>query len=307
MVKRVKNRKMTLKQRLVLGTVQLGVEYGIANSEGKPDQVKVEQILKTSLDSGIVEFDTAQGYGNSEAVVGRGFSSLGAHKNIRIITKIHPSLNHEDDLTITNAVDESFERLGVSNLWGLLIHHERHITSWERGLYSTLRRYTEKGEIKHLGISVYSVEKALEALDTKGISIVQLPTNVLDRKFEDAKVFEIANEKGKQIYIRSIFLQGLLLMDPSTISGKMAFTAPLIRQFHELCRRHGYTPQEVAMCYIKQTAPKAKILFGAESPRQVKENVDLFNKEIAEACINEIRETFQNVDKKILDPSLWNK
>lgn len=293
--------------RLVLGTVQLGTEYGIANSEGKPDQGKAERIINAALDNGIVEFDTAQGYGNSEEVLGKAFTALNAHERIRVITKTDPALDHENENSITRAIEKSFEKLRIPQLWGLLIHHEKHLSSWHRGLYSVLRKYTEKGIIKHLGVSVYSVEKALEALDTEGISIIQLPTNVLDRRFENAGVFEIADRKGIQIYIRSVFLQGLLLMEPVKISHTMEFAIPIIKQYRELCKKYELTPHEIAMCYVKQIAPHVKLLFGAENVQQVRHNIKLLDNEISISCINEIRNMFQKIDMKILNPSLWGK
>jgi len=53
---------------LVLGTAQLGLPYGIANQTGQPDQVVATAIIREAWNQGIREFDTAQGYGDSEQV-----------------------------------------------------------------------------------------------------------------------------------------------------------------------------------------------------------------------------------------------
>ena len=50
---------------LSLGTVQLGVSYGINNQSGKPDRTQAFGILDTALTNGISALDTAAAYGDS--------------------------------------------------------------------------------------------------------------------------------------------------------------------------------------------------------------------------------------------------
>lgn len=63
--------------RLVLGTAQLGMSYGIANKTGLPDLATATAIVQTAWESGICEFDTAQAYGKSEQVLSQALSELG--------------------------------------------------------------------------------------------------------------------------------------------------------------------------------------------------------------------------------------
>ena len=56
---------------LSLGTVQLGVSYGINNQSGKPDRTQAFGILDTALTNGISALDTAAAYGDSEQVIGK--------------------------------------------------------------------------------------------------------------------------------------------------------------------------------------------------------------------------------------------
>ena len=56
--------------RLMLGTVQFGLEYGIANVSGKPSFDRVCDILRAAYEGGVTALDTAAAYGTSEEVVG---------------------------------------------------------------------------------------------------------------------------------------------------------------------------------------------------------------------------------------------
>ncbi len=74
--------------RMTLGTVQLGLNYGIANSEGKPDAEKAYAILDKAIDTGVKCLDTASGYGDSEKVIGSWIKNRGFNRDaVSIVTK----------------------------------------------------------------------------------------------------------------------------------------------------------------------------------------------------------------------------
>jgi len=136
---------------------------------------------------------------------------------------------------------------------------------------------------------------------------VQLPSNIFDRRFERAGVFEDAKRKKKQIYIRSIFLQGLALMSVKELPRDMQFAAPVLKRLDKLCRDSGLTRQSLALGYAKRAYPYSKILFGVETPEQVEENVAYWNGNLPVAAVDHVREVFDNVDERILNPVFWSK
>jgi len=111
------------------------------------------------------------------------------------------------------------------------------------------------GRLKDRYFGIFT-EQALEALHINEIEILQLPSNVLDRRFEKAGVFEIAENKKKEIYIRSIFLQGLLLMDLEDIPERMSFAKPVIRDFEKFCQRNHISRQDLAIGYFRTRMPQ---------------------------------------------------
>ncbi len=92
----------TIKNRFVLGTAQIGMQYGIANTTGKPDLINAETIIKEAWNGGIQEFDTAQAYGESEKVLGNIFDNLNIKHSAKVITKFSPNLNHNDENEMRN-------------------------------------------------------------------------------------------------------------------------------------------------------------------------------------------------------------
>jgi aryl-alcohol dehydrogenase-like predicted oxidoreductase len=135
--------------------------------------------------------------------------------------------------------------------------------------------------------------------------MIQVPANILDHRFADAGVFNLADEKGKLVYIRSVFLQGLLLMKPEDLPSNMAFVKPTLGKIDNLCAKYKYTRQKIALLYIKGKYPQARIIFGAETPTQLELNLNIWEDNFTlNVEINEL-ESLLIVDERIINPSLW--
>ncbi len=294
-------------RRLVLGTAQLGMNYGIANRSGKPDLKTAISIIHTAWESGICEFDTAAAYGESEQVLGKALNSVGIGNDVKIISKFHPNLDHLNHADMEQALEETLSRLKISQVYGLLLHREESLDLWDKGLGGTLEKFVRSGQVKHLGVSVYSPSKAIQALETDGITIVQLPTNILDRRFEQAGVFDCAQIREKTIYVRSVFLQGLLLMDPYSLPGNMHFAARVLKPLQSLARDVGLSVHALCIGYIKNTFPQSMLVFGAESPMQIKENMKYWDMPWPKALGQKIQKEFKDIDETLLDPCFWPK
>ena len=292
---------------LVLGTAQLGMPYGIANINGQPDAGMVKIIVKTAWENHIRVYDTAQSYGESEKALGSAIKSLGLSSGVRIVTKLDPNLNHLDKTALEQSVKESLIRLDVPILYGLMLHREELLELWERGLGDTLRGFVSKGLTKYIGVSVYSPDKAMLALNIDGISMIQLPSNIFDRRFEHAGIFEDAKRIEKQIYVRSVFLQGLALMGVEELPKHIQFAAPVLEMLDEICSETGLTRQGLALGYARYAYPNSKILFGVETPEQIEENIAYWNEELPVQVIEHVKKVFNNVEERILNPALWNK
>jgi aryl-alcohol dehydrogenase-like predicted oxidoreductase len=291
--------------RLVLGTAQLGMPYGIANRTGQPDFKTAVALIKTAWEYGIREFDTAQGYGDSESVLGRAFADLGIANDVKVITKLDPKLDPSQGHAITRAVTRSLERLHLPALHGLMLHREEWVDSLDHGLEETLRTLVRDGAVQHLGVSVYTPAKALRVLASDIMDMVQVPANILDRRFAAAGVFEVARAAGKPVYIRSVFLQGLLLMRPEALPPRMAFATPVLRKLDALCERHRSTRQQIALRYIKATYPRARIVLGAETVPQLKQNLTIWNDNVQSIFATDDLDDWAMVDERLINPASW--
>jgi len=304
---RQKDRTISDHSRLVLGTAQLGMPYGIANRSGQPEKSTAYKIVKTAWDNGICEFDTAEAYGKSEQILGQIIEDLGLTDKAKITTKPHPDLNHLDQGAMIQAIEQSLDRLNVNKLHCVMLHREEMLALWQEGLCEILQSFVRKGMADHVGVSVYSPKSAIQAIRTEGIDIVQLPANILDRRFEKAGIFESAQEQDKEIYIRSVFLQGLLLMPPKELPPNMIIASPFLDDIRAIARKSNIPLHHLALGYMKATQPKAKLIIGAEQESQLKEVISNADMELPLEVIQEILNKFYDIDEKIINPTLWQR
>lgn len=292
-------------ERLALGTVQLGVPYGVANRTGKPERESALSIVQEAWKRGIRTFDTAQGYGDSESVLGEAFERLGISDSVRVISKFDPRLDHGKKSLLEESLEMSLRRLRVPSLDGMMLHREEFLALWNNGLYEVLGGFVKDGRIGGLGVSVYSPSAAIQALNMPGIDIIQVPASIFDMRFEDAGVFDRAAEKGKKVFVRSVFLQGLIVMEPDEVPEHLARVRPALGDLRRLCLEFNMGPKAIALGYAKEALRDACVVFGAETPEQVTENADIWMKDVPRGLCARIRDTFKGIGEDIINPVKW--
>ena len=296
-----------MQNSLVLGTAQIGLDYGIANETGKPDLNSAESIIRTAWENGIQEFDTAQAYGDSEIVLGHIFKKLKIQSKVKVITKPDPTIDHLDDLMMNSNLSQSLDNLSMKKIYCYMLHREDFLNLWGIGLKDIMIGFQENNYIEKIGISVCSPQMALKAIETEGIDCIQIPSNLLDRRFEDAGVFRLADKYNKKLYVRSIFLQGLILTEKDKFRASMEFAKGVALQVETLTSQYYLSRQQLAIGYVKEAYPSANIIFGAEEPSQVSENLECWNKDYSRLDLKDITKNINSFDDRILDPSKWVK
>lgn len=291
--------------RLALGTVQLGLDYGIANKSGRPNLSAATRIIEKAWESGIRIFDTAQAYGASEAVLGECFRHLGISEHALVVSKFHPDADRTDTNTLVRAVEGSLDKLGVPKLYGMLAHRGEWLTSWEPAARA-LEICRERGLLVHGGVSIGADNEMLQALAMDSVSLIQAPGNILDQRILRNGWLETARAKRKILMVRSIYLQGLLLMDPESVPASMAFARPYLDRFHALCRQIGRSPAELAVGFGAQFFKGGILVVGAEDVQQVAESAALMSRALdVRLDATAVEALGSNVEERLINPALW--
>ena len=199
-----------LLSKYVIGTAQFGMNYGISNKKGRLSENDIFKILDIARKKNINYLDTAISYGDSESRLGEQDLSL-----FNVITKINfPKFKTPSSEFLTNQVNLSLSRLNISSLYAILLHDPAVLLSdFSDDIYSALLELKKNGQVKKIGISIYSPSILKEILARYEIDIIQCPLNIFDQRLLHESTFNFLNNKNIEIHARSIFLQGLLLMD----------------------------------------------------------------------------------------------
>ncbi|XTZ61331.1 aldo/keto reductase [Aeromonas salmonicida subsp. pectinolytica] len=206
--------------RLALGTVQFGLDYGISNHSGQVPDGELDAILTLARKLGMDTLDTAQAYGKAEARLG-----LCNTADFQVITKLSPNI---DAANLASSLESSLQRLARPSVEGLLLHRSQDASP---ALFEQLADLQHQGKVGKVGVSVYSPEElALWLAQGYPLELVQLPANLLDQRFLRSGWLDRLQAMGCEIHVRSLFLQGLLLMQPALRPAYFnAFSEPLAR------------------------------------------------------------------------------
>ena len=205
--------------RVGLGTAQFGVDYGVSNYEGRPSEAEVAAILARVIEMEVGYIDTAASYPNAEKLLGR---HLPPKHRVRIVTKL-PAV--QDDVitaqyieTVLATIAASLDRLRLPRVYGILVHHARDLAKpgWQY-LIDALGETRARGWTSTVGVSVYEASDLAVVESRFTPEIVQLPFNVLDRRLSETGCLARLHGSGIEIHARSVFLQGLLLMEPASL------------------------------------------------------------------------------------------
>lgn len=286
---------MTSTEKIVLGTVQFGLNYGINNQTGQVTPEEVNSILSLAIRSGIRALDTSSAYGQSETAIGN--SLRGSILNFKIITK-YP----KGEQSVQQSLKTSLSRLGKKDVYGYLIHHfdfyQAHPEIWDDFV-----ELKNQGLVSKIGFSIYSTDQLLELLD-RGVSfdLIQFPYNLFDRQFEP--YLDTLKQSGVEIHTRSVFLQGLFFKELSSLNGKLTLLRPYLEKLHLYCKQKNRSIEQLALNYVATIQAIDGILIGVDSCDQLQKNINAVSAGIDNTDIDFIN-SLTITETDLLNPVNW--
>ena len=296
---------------LSLGTVQLGLSYGINNADGKPSQETSNAILNAAMAGGINTLDTAGAYGDSESVIGNWLKTIAPEDRPFIVTKAahleHSSLDALRKDLFTK-VKTSKERLGVEQLDMLMLHHFDDYLCDKDNVLKVMHELKDAGEVRFLGASAYSHHDYGEIADT-GFDATQIPINLFDWKQIENGGLKKLEASGMMVFVRSVYLQGLVFQKPENLAPHMEFARPTLEKFQYLCNKYNLAPATLALSYALSLPGVTSLVLGSEKAEQVQQNLALMEQavDLSAEQMAEIRELFLDTPEQVLNPGLWPK
>jgi len=281
--------------KLALGTVQFGIDYGI-NSGVKVETDEVSRIINYARNNGINLLDTAQLYGSSEKVLGDANT-----QDFNVVSKTRGFDKEDITESIANFVisdlNQSLKLLKRNSLYALLVHHgEDLLRPGGEIIFNKLQILKDKGLVSKIGVSAYIDNQLINIIDRFDIDIIQLPMNILDRRLIDNGLLNKIYSKGIEIHTRSIFLQGLLLMDPKKRPKIFDRWSNLWKIWDEWLYDNKLSALQATLIYMISLPEISRVLVGVD------------NKDQLQNIIKALKGNIPNIPKElsINDPDLLN-
>lgn len=284
--------------KLALGTAQLGLSYGVANTQGQISRDEAKEIIHFAESNGVKTLDTAVGYGDSELRLGE----VGV-KHWQVVSKLPALPDGCRDVSqwVQETVVQSLKRLNVDALYGLLMHRPQQLL--ENGgedVYRALRKVQEDGLVRKIGVSIYDPSELDTICSRFSIDLVQAPFNVLDRRLIETGWLPRIQEKGIELHVRSIFLQGLLLMELGMRPPKFDRWNRLWVDWQQWLEEADLTPLEACLRYALSYSEIDRVIVGVDSLKHLKEVL------AAGGPIPELPESLRTVPPELLNPANWS-
>lgn len=294
--------------RFALGTVQWGMDYGIANRKGRPDESEVRRMLAEARAAGIDTLDTARVYGASEAVIG---GLVGADSSWSICTKIDPALLPAKPTTesaraaAVESLRQSRENLRRERLDCALVHDDAHRTGMERAVWNCLRSEKANGGIGLIGTSVGSPEQAFDALADSTVDVIQVASSLLDQRLLRVDFFAEAAKAGKRIFVRSLFLQGVAHLDSGDLPPHLEVLRRPLQLVADWAQQRGWSPAQAFLAFTRRFE-SATILLGCESAAQLRTNLGWIRAAPPPpGDLAELGDLIPPLPDEVLNPALW--
>lgn len=283
---------------LVLGTVQFGLKYGINNQSGKPETEEVRELLLIANQEGILELDTAQGYGDAESVLNR---TLQSKDSFLIHSKFSLVESHliQD---IETSLKVSLQNIGVKKLGYFFFHRYSDLVSFSRSQNSS-SPFIDNHSLG-LAASVYSDEEFRFALGCNFIKAVQIPFNIFDSSTEKLELMREACQKGVKIYCRSVFLQGLFFMNLAELPEKLKKFAPYLANLDQVSKTYQVSKMSLALNFVKQFSEIDGVLIGVDNKAQLEANLEAWKENCPVDALEKMRELVFP-DRDLLMPKNW--
>jgi aryl-alcohol dehydrogenase-like predicted oxidoreductase len=291
--------------RICLGAAQLGMDYGINNVTGKPSLEESRSIVRMAVENDIAAFDTAPAYGESEKVLGECLREFAGE--FVVVSKLSGFNWRLDPAAVSAEIRKTLEatlsNLKREKLSVCLFHRFEDMYVRERAALGELAALKDAGLVEKIGASVYTPEEAESCLRLAACEVIQIPFNLADKRLLEVDFFRKAKARGKVVFVRSVYLQGLFFK--RELPAGLTDFGPFREGLAALAAAEGLSLAEMALRYALSIEGIDSVIIGVETAAQLKENLEMTGRgALPGPLVDRIKELGTGPERAI-DPRLW--
>tara|TARA_Y100000590_G_scaffold470631_1_gene667189 strand:- start:2404 stop:3282 length:879 start_codon:yes stop_codon:yes gene_type:complete len=287
-----------LSDKIIIGTAQFGLNYGVANLSGKLKIGEIKKIINYARKNKILNIDTANAYGDCEKRLGKvGINDFDVIVKLPALKPTYPYVNW-----VKNSIRNSFKKLKINKADTILVHNTKYLLNSHMGnkIYQELNNHKNRGIIKNIGVSVYSISELKKVINKFKIDVVLISLNIFDQRILNKKILSQLKRKKIKIYTRSTFLQGLLLISKKNIPTKFMKWKKIINSWHNELNKKKLSAYDVCLNFALSNKDIDRTIIGIDNFKQFK---DIFRKK------NKIKFNYNKFNSNkintLINPSKW--
>ncbi len=276
--------------KIILGTAQFGKGYGISCDTEKSAFSKFNKIKKICSDEKIDTADISDKY-----------------YNLFVYNKLKKTFKKKI-YKISDITNKNFKKkidkiiYSENDAYCIMIHNPSILKKkFFLNVVDYLIKRKNERRFRKIGISIYNIEEFWHSIKVfgKNLDIIQLPINIIDRRFLQKKIVNKIKKEGIEIHARSVFLQGMLIMKirPAYFDKWKFF-------FRNWDKEKKLDKINICLNFIKKIKFIDKVIVGSEDEKQLKYTVNFFKKKIKNTKIYNYK-NFYSKELNLINPTKW--
>lgn len=293
-----------LKNKLIIGTANFGLKYGIANKK-KLSREEVFNILECAHYNGAWGVDTAKVYGDAEKVIGEFFSKYG--KIFKVITKL-PQKEYKKAKDVEDEIFESLKNMSIGYIDFVLLHSYETYKFYGNMIMPVLQSLCGDKIIGHYGVSVYHPEEAEGMADeVKNGLAIEFPLNIFDQRFLNADFIKKLKSDGNFLFARSVFLQGLFFLGDGRLNGNFEKIKDKSKKIRKISEEYNIRPECMALLFAAERSGVDGVVIGVDSKEHLMSNIGCFSEESLNKykLVKPLLSDLAVYDEEIILPYKW--
>jgi len=248
--------------KLCLGTANFGSKYGF--NKKKITNSELLKIMKIANNNNLYNIDTSFEYFNSHQIL---------RKIIKKKTKITSKIildKKSDFLSIKNKI-LNFNKNSPTKINSLLFHNQKDALQTRK--VNLLKKLKSEGIIRKIGVSVYDFSILKNILNLWTPDIIQIPINPFNLDFISRKFLKRVKSKKILIFVRSIFLQGILVNRSNNLDKKYEKN---LNDWFNFCEKKSIHPVKACIDFCKSIKELDCLIIGVQDSEEFKQIIKFF-------------------------------
>ena len=283
--------------KICIGSANFGLNYGYKKKRLSKKDAK--KIINYSYKMGINYIDTAINYGDTHKILGE-FNL----KKFNVITKLPTPPKNIKSIKkwcISNVM-QAKKTLRIKCIYGLLIHDTKILqnTNNANEIFEALNFLKSKKIIHKVGLSIYDPKELDNYFDKYNFKIIQFPFSIFDRRILNSGWLKRLSKKKIELHARSIFLQGLLLIESKKIPKKFKKWIKYFTKLDLFVKKKNISKKIACVSFVRKFSKIDKFVIGVNDINQIKDNLALFiDKAVKIPTHLEVK------SQKLINPKMW--